>query len=204
MPLDKVLQECGREPSYLFFPTTSIVTLLYILGNGDSTEIAVVGNEGVVGVSLFMGGISTTYRAVVQIPGSGYKLNAKSLNVEFQSGGAMTKLLLRYTQALMTQITQTAVCNRHHTIQQRLCRWILLCLDRLDENKLHMTQEQISNMLGVRREGITAAACRLQHEGIIEYSRGHITIVDRQRLELKSCECYQVVKSEYDRLQPIF
>ena len=173
-----------------------------MLENGASAEIAVVGNEGILGISLFMGGETTPSRAVVQSAGFGYRLSAKHLKDEFNRGGNMMRLLLRYTQALITQMAQTAVCNRHHAVEQQLCRWLLLSLDRLSANELNMTQELIANMLGVRREGVTEAAGKLQHAGLIEYARGHIKVLDRPGLEERVCECYQVVKTEFDRLLP--
>lgn len=202
MPLGQALYESGGTLHHVYFPTTAIVSLLYVLENGASAEIAVVGNEGVLGVSLFMGGETTPSRAVVQSAGFGYRLQATLLKQEFHRGGAMMQLLLRYTQALITQMAQTAVCNRHHTIEQQLCRWLLLSLDRLSAEDLNMTQELIANMLGVRREGVTEAAGKLQRAGMIEYSRGHIHVLDRLALEHHVCECYQVVKKEFDRLLP--
>ncbi|MGA8008512.1 MAG: Crp/Fnr family transcriptional regulator, partial [Thiomonas sp.] len=192
----------GGTQSHVYFPTTAIVSLLYVLENGASAEIAVVGREGLVGVSLFMGGQSTTSRAVVQSAGEGYRLRASGMQAEFNRAGPVLHLLLRYTQALITQMSQTAVCNRHHSLDQQLCRWLLLSLDRLDGNELVMTQELISNMLGVRREGVTEAALSLQRAGLINYARGHIKVLDRDGLEHRSCECYAVVKAEYDRLLP--
>ena len=200
LPLGTVVYESGGEQRYVYFPTSSIVSLLYVLADGSSAEIAVTGNEGVVGISLFMGGETTPSRAVVQSAGHGYRLRGDVLRREFESGGALQHLLLRYTQALITQMTQTAVCNRHHAVDQQLCRWLLLSLDRLAGNELVMTQELIANMLGVRREGVTEAAGKLQEEGLIRYSRGHITILDRRQLEARVCECYAVVKKEYERL----
>jgi CRP-like cAMP-binding protein len=188
--------------SHVYFPCTSIVSLLFVTENGASAEIAVVGNEGIVGISLFMGGESTPSRAVVQSAGIGYRLDALTMKDEFDRGGPVQHLLLRYTQALMTQMTQTAVCNRHHSLDQQLCRWLLLSMDRLQGNELVMTQELIANMLGVRREGVTEAALHLQEAGLIRYARGHITVLDRAKLEERTCECYQVVKTEYDRLLP--
>ena len=184
------------------FPTTAIVSLLYVMEDRASAEIAVVGNEGIVGVSLFMGGETTTSRAVVQSAGHAYRLKGQLLKDAFFLAGPMQRLLLRYTQALLTQMAQTAVCNRHHSVDQQLCRWLLLSLDRLPSNELTMTQELIANMLGVRREGVTEAAGKLQHAGLIQYSRGHITVLDRAGLEARVCECYQVVKSEFERLLP--
>jgi CRP-like cAMP-binding protein len=202
MPLGHTLYESGGQLRHVYFPTTSIVSLLYVLESGASAEIAVVGNEGVLGISLFMGGETTPSRAVVQSAGYGYRMKSSLLKLEFNRGGAMMHLLLRYTQALITQMTQTAVCNRHHSIEQQLCRWLLLSLDRLSENDLHMTQELIANMLGVRREGVTEAAGKLQRAGMIEYSRGHIHVLNRPNLEKMVCECYKVVKAEFDRLLP--
>lgn len=202
LPLGKVIYESGDSLKYVYFPTDSIVSLLNVMANGASAEISVVGNDGVVGVAVFMGGISTPSRAVVQSAGHAYRLAAKQLTTEFNRHGALMVLLLKYTQALITQMAQTAVCNRHHSIEQQLCRWLLLSLDRLSNNELHMTQELIANMLGVRREGVTAAAGTLQKLNIIEYSRGLITVLDRPRLEQMSCECYAVVKAETDRLLP--
>ena len=202
MPLGWAVYEAGGQMRYLYFPTTSIVSLLYVLENGASAEIAITGNEGLVGISLFMGGESTPSRAVVQSKGNGYRLRASVLKTEFALGGSLQYLSLRYTQALITQMAQTAVCNRHHTLDQQLCRWLLLSLDRLPGNELMMTQELISNMLGVRREGVTAAAGKLQADGLVRYSRGHIVVLDRPRLEKRVCECYAVVKKEFDRLLP--
>ena len=204
LPLGKAVYESGGKQAYVYFPTTSIVSLLYVLTNGASAEIAVTGNEGLVGIALFMGGETTPSRAVVQSAGHGYRLKAAVLKKEFEKGGELQHLLLRYTQALITQMTQTAVCNRHHSVDQQLCRWLLLSLDRLPSNELVMTQELIANMLGVRREGVTEAAGKLQAEGLIHYSRGHITIKDRAQLEARVCECYAVVKKEYDRLLPSY
>ena len=201
MPLGGVLYEAGSEMSHVFFPVNSIVSLLYVMENGASAEIAVVGNEGLVGISLFMGGESTPSRAVVQSAGHGFKLKARTIKEEFNRAPVL-RLLLRYTQALITQMAQTAVCNRHHTLDQQLCRWLLLSLDRLRDNELVMTQELIANMLGVRREGVTEGALKLQKAGLIRYARGHITVLDREGLERRSCECYAVVKTEYDRLLP--
>jgi CRP-like cAMP-binding protein len=202
LPLGEALYESGIVLRHVYFPTNSIVSLLYVMADGASAEIAVVGNEGVIGVSLFMGGETTPSRAVVQSAGHAYQLTGQALKEEFTLAGAMQHLLLRYTQALLTQMAQTAVCNRHHTLDQQLCRWLLLSLDRLASNELVMTQELIANMLGVRREGVTEAAGRLQHAGLIHYSRGHITVVDRAGLEARTCECYAVVKKECDRLLP--
>ena len=202
MPLGQVLHESGRTMSHVYFPTTAIVSLLYVMENGASAEIAVVGNEGLVGISLFMGGGSTPSRAVVQSAGEGFRLAAAAMKEEFDRAGPAMHLLLRYTQALITQMAQTAVCNRHHSLDQQLCRWLLLSLDRLGGNDLVMTQELIANMLGVRREGVTEAALKLQKAGLIRYARGHISVLDRAGLEQRSCECYAVVKTEYDRLLP--
>jgi CRP-like cAMP-binding protein len=202
MPLGQVLYEPGTTLAHVYFPTTSIVSLLYVMENGASAEIAVVGNEGLVGVSLFMGGESTPSRAVVQSAGHGLRLRAQQMKNEFERAGPVLHLLLRYTQALITQMAQTAACNRHHTLDQQLCRWLLLSLDRLRANELAMTQELIANMLGVRREGVTEAALKLQQAGLISYARGHITVLDRRGLESRTCECYAVVKREYDRLLP--
>ena len=201
LPLGKVLYESGMTLSHVYFPTTAIVSLLYVMETGASAEIAVVGREGIVGVSLFMGGESTPSRAVVQSAGQGLRLKAPSIKDEFNRAPVM-HLLLRYTQSLITQMSQTAVCNRHHSLDQQLCRWLLLSLDRLDGTELVMTQELIANMLGVRREGVTEAALKLQKSGLIRYARGHIEVLDRSGLEQRSCECYLVVKNEYDRLLP--
>jgi CRP-like cAMP-binding protein len=202
MPLGEAVCESGLPMRHVYFPTTCIVSLLYVMEDGASAEIAVVGNEGIVGVSLFMGGETTTSRAVVQSAGHAYQLKSQLLKDAFFRAGPMQRLLLRYTQALLTQMAQTAVCNRHHSVDQQLCRWLLLSLDRLPSNELSMTQELIANMLGVRREGVTEAAGKLQRAGLIHYSRGHITVVDRPGLEARVCECYQVVKKEFDRLLP--
>ena len=202
MGLGDVLYESGAKLRYVYFPTTCIVSLLYVMEDGASAEIAIVGNEGILGISLFMGGDTTPSRAVVQSAGQGLRLRADLLKNEFGRFGPMMHLLLRYTQALITQMAQTAVCNRHHTVDQQLCRWLLLSLDRLTSNELSMTQELIANMLGVRREGVTEAAGKLQHAGLIQYSRGRITVLDRPGLEARSCECYLVVKAEFDRLLP--
>jgi CRP-like cAMP-binding protein len=203
LPLGEVLYESGITLSHVYFPTTAIVSLLYVMENGASAEIAVVGNEGIVGISLFMGGESTSSRAVVQSAGKGFRLKAQLMKQEFNRAGPVLHLLLRYTQALITQMSQTAVCNRHHSLDQQLCRWLLLSLDRLEGNQLVMTQELIANMLGVRREGVTEGALKLQHAGLIQYARGHITVLDRAALERRSCECYAVVKKEYNRLLPV-
>src|SRR5471030_1468983 len=202
MPLEWAVYESGDRMSYLYFPTSSIVSLLYVMESGASAEIAVSGNEGLVGISLFMGGESTPSRAVVQSAGDGYRLKASIVKKEFALGGNLQHLALRYTQALITQMGQTAVCNRHHALDQQLCRWLLLSLDRLQGNELLMTQELIANMLGVRREGVTEAAGKLQQDGLIKYTRGHIKVLDRARLEQRVCECYAVVKKEYERLLP--
>jgi CRP-like cAMP-binding protein len=202
LPLGHVLYESGAALDHVYFPTTAIISLLYVMENGASAEIAVVGNEGILGVSLFMGGESTPSRAVVQSAGHGFRLKANILKEEFNRAGPVLHLLLHYTQALITQMAQTAVCNRHHTLDQQLCRWLLLSLDRLAGNQLVMTQELIANMLGVRREGVTEGALKLQRAGLISYARGHITVLDRAGLEKRSCECYSVVKKEYDRLLP--
>ncbi|HEV7803859.1 MAG TPA: Crp/Fnr family transcriptional regulator, partial [Burkholderiales bacterium] len=202
LKLGASVYEAGSKLSYVYLPTTAIVSLLYVMKDGASAEIAVVGNEGLVGIALFMGGETTPSRAVVQSAGHAFRLRAQVLKREFEAGGALQHLLLRYTQALITQMAQTAVCNRHHTLEQQLCRWLLLSLDRLPSNELAMTQELIANMLGVRREGVTEAAGKLQAAGLIEYSRGRITVLDRTKLETKVCECYAVVKREYDRLLP--
>jgi CRP-like cAMP-binding protein len=202
MPLGQVLYEPGVALTSVYFPLTSIISLLYVMENGASAEIAVVGNEGIVGISLFMGGESTPSRAVVQSGGLGCRLEAHVMKAEFNRGGPVLHLLLRYTQALLTQMAQTAVCNRHHSLDQQLCRWLLLSLDRLKGAELVMTQELIANMLGVRREGVTEGALKLQRAGLIRYARGHITVLDRVGLESRTCECYAVVKQEYDRLLP--
>jgi CRP-like cAMP-binding protein len=202
MPLGQVLCESGSTLKHVYFPLTSIVSLLYVMENGASAEIAVVGNEGIVGISLFMGGDSMPSRVVVQSAGLGYRLKAQLLKNEFNLGGPVMHVLLRYTQALITQMAQTAVCNRHHALEQQLCRWLLLSLDRLTSNELLMTQELIANMLGVRREGVTEAAFKLQKLGLISYARGRILVLDRPGLEARTCECYAVVKKEYDRLLP--
>lgn len=203
LPLGLAVYESGRDQGYVYFPTTSIVSMLYVMEDGSSAEIAVVGNDGLVGIALFMGGETTSSRAVVQSAGFGYRLKAAALKKEFERGGELQHLLLRYTQALITQMAQTAVCNRHHSLEQQLCRWLLLSLDRLNSNELKMTQELIANMLGVRREGVTEAAGKLQKDGLITYSRGHITVLDRPALEKRVCECYAVVKKEMDRLLPL-
>ncbi len=200
MPLGDVLYESGGQLHYVYFPTTAIVSLHYIMENGASAEVAGVGNEGIVGVSLFMGGNSTPSLATVLTAGYGYRLKGRLLMEEFNRAGPMMRLLLRYTQALMTQMSQTAVCNRHHSLEQQLCRWLLLTLDRLPSSELTMTQELIAGMLGVRREGITEAAGNLQRAGLISYRRGHITVIDRVGLESRTCECYSVVKKEFKRL----
>ena len=197
-----MVYESGDQLGYVYFPTTAIVSLLYVMEDGASAEIAIVGNEGIVGIALFMGGETTPSRAIVQSAGHGYRLSAKVLKQEFTRGGPIQHLLLRYTQALITQMAQTAVCNRHHSIEQQLCRWLLLSIDRLPSNELTMTQELISNMLGVRRSGVTEAALKLQSAGLIRYSHGHIAVLDRPALEKHACECYAVVKREFDRLLP--
>lgn len=202
MPLGKVLYESGDLLRYVYFPTNCIVSLLYVLANGASAEISVVGNEGLIGIALFMGGETTPSRAIVQSAGFAYRLVAQQLKDEFHRNGEVQLLLLRYTQALITQMAQTAVCNRHHTVDQQLCRWLLLSLDRLASNQLAMTQELIANMLGVRREGVTEAAGKLDKLGVIRYARGRITVLDRPKLEQLCCECYAVVKKESDRLLP--
>jgi len=202
MTLGEALYESGILLRHVYFPTDSIVSLLYVMADGASAEIAVVGNEGVIGVSLFMGGETTPSRAVVQSAGHAYRLTGQLLKEEFTKAGAMQRLLLRYTQSLLTQMAQTAVCNRHHSLDQQLCRWLLLSLDRLSSNQLVMTQELIANMLGVRREGVTDAAGNLQKAGLIQYSRGRITVINRLGLEARTCECYAVVKKESDRLLP--
>ena len=202
MPLGQVLYEPGHTLSHVYFPTTAIVSLLYVMENGASAEIAVVGNEGIVGIALFMGGESTPSRAVVQSAGQGFRLEAQTRERRVQPRGPGAASALRYTQALITQMAQTAVCNRHHSLDQQLCRWLLLSLDRLEGSELVMTQELIANMLGVRREGVTEGALKLQHAGLIRYARGRISVLDREGLEKRTCECYAVVKNEYDRLLP--
>jgi len=202
MPLGWAIYESGGHMSYLYFPTSSLVSLLYVMEDGASAEIAIIGNCGLVGISLFMGGETTPSRAVVQSAGFGYRLKASVLKREFALGGNFQHLALRFTQALITQMAQTAVCNRYHALDQQLCRWLLLSLDRLAGDELEMTQELIANMLGVRREGVTEAAQKLQAAGLIQYSRGHIKVLDRAKLETRVCECYAVVKKEYDRLLP--
>jgi CRP-like cAMP-binding protein len=202
MPLGKVLYESGDRLEHVYFPTSAIVSLLYIMEDGASAEIAIVGNEGIVGVALFMGGETMPNRAVVQSAGHAYRLSGQLLKQEFNRGGVLQHLLLRYTLAMLTQMAQTAVCNRHHSVDQQLCRWLLLSLDRLPANELSMTQELIANMLGVRREGVTEAAGKLQNAGLIRYSRGRIIVLDRPGLEARVCECYQVVRKEFDRLLP--
>lgn len=202
LPLGKVIYESGGHLNHVYFPTNCIISLLYVMENGASAEISVVGNEGLVGVAVFMGGDTTPSRAIVQSAGSAYSLPSRILKQEFNADADMRTLMLRYTQALITQMAQTAVCNRHYSIDQQLCRWLLLSLDRLSGNNLTMTQELIANMLGVRREGVTDAAGKLQRQGIITYSRGHITVLDRPSLERLCCECYAVVRTETDRLLP--
>jgi len=200
LPLGMAVYESGARQAYVYFPTTAIVSLLYVLEDGASAEIAVTGREGLVGISIFMGGETTPSRAVVQSAGHGYRLSAALLQKAFDKGGELQHLLLRFTQALITQMTQTAVCNRHHSVDQQLCRWLLLSLDRLPTNELNMTQELIANMLGVRREGVTEAAGKLQADNLIRYSRGHIHVLDRAGIEARVCECYSVVRREYERL----
>jgi CRP-like cAMP-binding protein len=202
MPLGKVLYEPGGKLSHVYFPTTAIVSLLYVMENGASAEIAVVGNEGLVGISLFMGGESTSSQAVVQAGGRGFQLKASLLMEEFNRGGPVLHLLLRYTQALITQMAQTSVCNRHHAVDQQFCRWLLLTLDRLKGNDIVMTQELLATILGIRRASVTVAAGNLQNDGLIRYERGRISVLDRPGLERRACECYAVVKAEYDRLLP--
>ena len=202
LPLGKALYESGERLNHVYFPTTAIVSLLYVMENGASAEIAVVGREGIVGIALFMGGETMPNRAVVQSAGHGYRLKGHLLTQEFDRSAALQHLLLRYTLALLTQMAQTAVCNRHHTVDQQLCRWLLLSLDRLPSDELNMTQELIANMLGVRREGVTEAAGKLQKDGLIHYNRGHITVLDRPGLEARVCECYEVVNKEFRRLLP--
>ncbi len=200
LPLGAVIYESGGEQAHVYFPASGIVSLLYVMKDGAAAEIAVVGNEGAVGIALFMGGQTTPSRAVVQSAGSAWRVEPAAIKAEFARGGALQRLLLRYTQALITQMTQTAVCNRHHLLEQQLCRWLLLSLDRLPSNQLVMTQQLIANMLGVRREGVTEAAGRLRADGLIDYSRGRINVLDRARLEKRACECYAVVRLESDRL----
>jgi CRP-like cAMP-binding protein len=202
MTLGQVVYESGDRQHFVYFPTTSIVSLLYVMEDGASAEIAIVGNEGVIGIALFMGGETTPSRAIVQSAGAAFRLDARILKQEFGRAGPVQRLLLRYTQALITQMAQTAVCNRHHSIDQQLCRWLLLSMDRLPSNELKMTQELIANMLGVRRSGVTEAALKLQDAGLIRYSHGHIQVLDRPGLEKRVCECYRVVKREFDRLLP--
>jgi CRP-like cAMP-binding protein len=203
MPLGRALYESGDVLRHVYFPTDSIISLLYVLADGASAEISVVGNEGLIGIALFMGGETTPSRAVVQSAGHAYRLAGQLFKDEFHRNGSMQLLLLRYTQALITQMAQTAVCNRHHSVDQQLCRWLLLSLDRLSSNQLTMTQELISDMLGVRREGVTEAASKLDKLGVIRYARGHITVLDRPKLEQLCCECYAVVRKETDRLNLI-
>jgi CRP-like cAMP-binding protein len=202
MPLGRVLYESGRHLNHVYFPTTCIISLLHVLENGQSAEIAVVGNDGVVGVSIFMGGQTTPSRAVVQSAGEAYRMPGPVMMAEFTRGSEMQHLMLRYTQALLTQMSQTAVCNRHHSVDQQLCRWLLLSIDRLPSPELTMTQELIANMLGVRREGVTEAAGKLQKAKVISYRRGHISVLNRKKLEAMSCECYEVVRRETSRLLP--
>ena len=200
--LGDVIYESGKEQPWVYFPTDSIVSLLYVMKDGASAEIAIVGNEGLVGISLFMGGQTTPGRAVVQSAGQAYRMRAEFIRNEFILAGPVQMLFLRYTQALLTQMGQTAVCNRHHSVDQQLCRWLLMSLDRLSSSEVSMTQELIANMLGVRREGVTEAAGKLQREGVISYSRGRIKVLDRPRLEQMACECYEVVRKEFARLLP--
>lgn len=200
MRLGDVLYESGGQLQHVYFPATAIVSLHYVMEDGASAEVAGVGNEGVLGISLFMGGMTTASRATVQTAGYGYRLNGRLMMEEFNRAGPMMRLMLRYTQALITQMSQTAVCNRHHSVEQQLCRWLLSTLDRLPSNELTMTQELIASMLGVRREGVTEAAGNLKQAGFIGYRRGHITVLDRPGLEHRVCECYAVVKNEYERL----
>jgi CRP-like cAMP-binding protein len=202
LALGDVLHESGSTMSFVYFPTSAIVSLLYVMENGSSAEIAVIGREGVVGAHIFMGGGTTPSRGVVQSAGQAYRLNARALKADFDANPAVMRLLLRFTQALITQMAQTAACNRHHTLDRQLCRWLLLSLDRLNGSELLMTQELIANMLGVRREGVTEAALKLQTDGLIRYARGRIAVLDRSALEHRSCECYRVVRNEYDRLLP--
>lgn len=202
LPLGRVLYEAGDQLRYVYFPTTAIISLLYVMRNGASAEISVVGRDGMLGVALFLSGGSTNSRAVVQSEGEAYRLLGSRMKAEFNLHGSLMETLMRYSQALFTQMSQTAVCNRHHTIEQQLCRWLLLSLDRMQGMELVMTQELIANMLGVRREGVTEAAGKLQKLGVIEYHRGHIRVLDRNKLESLSCECYQAVKDETDRLMP--
>jgi len=202
MALGDVLYEPGSDQPWVYFPTDSIVSLLYVMEDGASAEIAIVGCEGLVGISLFMGGSTTPSRAVVQSAGHAFCMRAKFIRDEFFLAGPVQQLFLRYTQALLTQMGQTAVCNRHHSVDQQMCRWLLMSLDRLSSNELTMTQELIANMLGVRREGVTEAAGKLQRAGVIEYARGRITVLDRPKLELRACECYEVVRKEFIRLLP--
>jgi CRP-like cAMP-binding protein len=202
LSLGEVLYEAGGRSEYVFFPTGAVISLLYTMEDGSTAEVGLTGNDGIVGVALFLGGDTTPNRAVAQVAGTAFKMRAKLLQEEFARGGSFQQLLLRYTQALITQISQTAVCNRLHSVEKRLCRWLLLSRDRVDSNELQMTQEFISNMLGGRRESVTVAAARLQEEGLIQYSRGHITIVDRRGLEAAVCECYRIVRGEFERLLP--
>lgn len=200
--LGQVLYESGSPLSHVYFPCTAIVSLLYVTESGESAEIAMVGNEGLVGISLFMGGETTPNQAVVQSAGLSYRVPAATIKAAFNRSAPVMHLLLRYTQALITQMAQTAVCNRHHSVEQQLCRWLLMSLDRLQGNELNVTQALIANNLGVRREGVTEAASKLQRAGLISYARGHLKVLDRAALQLRSCECYAVVKTEYDRLLP--
>jgi CRP-like cAMP-binding protein len=200
LSLGEVLYEAGGRPEYVFFPTGAVISLLYTMEDGSTAEVGLTGNDGIVGIALFLGGDTTPNRAVAQVAGTAFKMKAKLLQEEFARGGSFQQLLLRYTQVLITQISQTAVCNRLHSVEKRLCRWLLLSRDRVDSNELQMTQEFISNMLGGRRESVTVAAARLQDRGLIQYSRGHITILDRSGLEATVCECYRIVRGEFDRL----
>jgi CRP-like cAMP-binding protein len=202
LPLGEVIYESGSEQPYVYFPTDSIISLLYVMQDGSSAEIAIVGNEGLVGISLFMGGASTSSRAIVQSAGRAFRMRAQFVRDEFVLAGSMQQIFLRYTQALLTQMGQTAVCNRHHSVDQQLCRWLLMSLDRLSSDTLTMTQELIANMLGVRREGVTEAAGNLQRDNLILYSRGRIRVLDRPGLERRACECYAVVRDEFQRLMP--
>jgi len=202
MPLGQVLYEAGTTLSHVYFPTTAVVSLLYVMRDGDSAEIAVVGNDGLVGISLFMGGGSTPSRALVQNAGKGYRMHAESVQHEFENSKPVLHLFLRYTQALITQMTQSAACNKHHSLDQQLCRWLLLTLDRVEGNELTMTKQLIANMLGTSGETVRDGAHKLQEEGLIRYAKGHITVSDRPGVEKRSCECYRVVKDEYERLLP--
>jgi CRP-like cAMP-binding protein len=203
MPLGEVLYESGGKLQHVYFPTTSVVSLLYVMKNGESAEIAIAGNEGLIGVALLMGGQTMPSRAVVQCAGAAYRMQPAALKLEFDRGGPVQHLLLRYVQALITQMVQTAACNRHHTVEQQFCRWLLLSIDRLPAHEVRMTEGLIANMLGVRHEGVTGVATKLQGEGLIRYDTGHITVLDRAGLEARACECYAVVKKEFDRLLPL-